>query len=160
PSSASSGWAKTTMARSGTSLTISSFRSVVSVGMPAFYRREPETRRPAAPSGPGSTPHLTTYRERCLISPYGRPRVRRHRAAVRFSACRKRSEGGMTVRVPLPALILIGVLVGMPAATDAADVVLTLDGESFSPGMVKLKRGDKLVVVNPSSESHFIWAHS
>lgn len=62
----------------------------------------------------------------------------------------------MRVLVPL----LASILVGLPAATDAADAVLTLEGESFSPGTLTLKRGDRLVVVNQSTETHSIWAHS
>src|SRR5438876_5037 len=38
PISASSGWAKTTMARLGTSVTTSSFRAASSMGMTRFYR--------------------------------------------------------------------------------------------------------------------------
>ncbi len=62
----------------------------------------------------------------------------------------------MRLAVSLVALILLG----LPAATDAADVVLTLDGERFSPDRATLKRGDRLVVVNRSPENHFVWAHS
>src|SRR5947209_10196605 len=44
PISASSGWAKTTMARLGTSVTTSSFRAASSMGMTRFYRvRQPGT---------------------------------------------------------------------------------------------------------------------
>jgi plastocyanin len=62
----------------------------------------------------------------------------------------------MRLLAPLLALMLVGA----PAATGAADFVVTLDGERFSPATVTLKRGDRLVIVNPSPENHFVWAHS
>jgi plastocyanin len=57
---------------------------------------------------------------------------------------------------PLVALALSVI----PSVTGAGDVTLTLEADRFSPRTVTLKGGDRLVVANPSTETHFVWAHA
>src|SRR5262245_37183202 len=70
PSSASSGWANTTMARSGTSVTISRFRSWAAVGMTDIQPRRLDAGRALSTRArSGASDFVCTRRERPVIAP-------------------------------------------------------------------------------------------
>ncbi len=57
-------------------------------------------------------------------------------------------------------ILLCLALLGLSVASHAGETRLTIDGTRFTSDTVKLKRGDRLVVVNQSQENHFIWGHA